>query len=185
MDSPRSTRPLSDLPPRLAENPDYQVIRELGRGGMGVVYLVHNKLMGRDEVLKVMGQHLMSKPKVVERFVREIQAVARLRHDNVVSAYTAMRMGESIVFAMEYVEGMDLAKLVKAKGPLPVPHACLFIHQAALGLQHAHEKGMVHRDIKPGNLMLAKVAAQARGEGARLWPGEGECRGSRGRGPDE
>ncbi len=148
---------LPELPPELANHPDYRIERELGRGGMGVVYLAHNALMGRHEVLKVMGQHLASKPKVVERFVREIQAVARLKHDNIVSAYSAMRMGGSIVFAMEYVEGMDLAKLVKAKGPLPVPHACRFIQQAALGLQHAHEKGMVHRDIKPGNLMLAKA----------------------------
>ena len=57
---------------------------------------------------------------------------------------------------MEYVEGLDLARMVKAKGPLPVAHACNFVHQAALGLQHAHEQGMVHRDIKPGNLMLSR-----------------------------
>ena len=57
---------------------------------------------------------------------------------------------------MEYVEGLDLARMVKAKGPMPVAHACNFMHQAALGLQHAHERGMVHRDIKPGNLMLSR-----------------------------
>ena len=57
---------------------------------------------------------------------------------------------------MEYVEGLDLARMVKAKGPMPVGHACNFTHQAALGLQHAHEQGMVHRDIKPGNLMLSR-----------------------------
>ena len=72
-----------------------------------------------------------------------------------------MRFGESIVFAMEYVEGLDLAKLVKAKGPLPVANACNYAHQAALGLQHAHEHGMVHRDIKPSNLMLAKQGNRA------------------------
>ena len=73
------------------------------------------------------------------------------------TAYSAARIGESIVFAMEYVEGLDLSRLVKAKGPLPVGHACNFVHQAALGLQHAHEEGLVHRDIKPGNLMLART----------------------------
>ena len=78
---------------------------------------------------------------MLDRFLREIRAVARLRHPNIVTAYSAARIGESIVFAMEYVEGLDLAKLVKAKGPLPVAHACIFIHQAALGLQHAHEEG--------------------------------------------
>ena len=65
------------------------------------------------------------------------------------------------MLAMEYVEGLDLAKMVKTKGPLPVAHACYFIHQAALGLQHAHERGMVHRDIKPANLILARDGKKA------------------------
>ena len=143
------------LPPGLADHPDYEIKRELGRGGMGVVYLAHNKLMGRDEVLKVMGRQIMERPGVLDRFLREIRAVAKLRHPNIVTAYHATRLGESIVFAMEYVEGLDLSRMVKAKGPLPVAHACNFVHQAALGLQHAHEEGLVHRDIKPGNLMLS------------------------------
>ncbi len=75
------------LPPGLSDHPDYRVIRELGRGGMGVVYLAHNQLMGRDEVLKVMGRHIIEKPGVLERFLREIRAVARLRHPNIVTAY--------------------------------------------------------------------------------------------------
>ena len=149
------------LPPALAAHPDYEIKRELGRGGMGVVYLAHNRLMGRDEVLKLMGEHLMGDPGVLERFLREIQSVARLRHANIVTAYHATRLGGSIVFAMEYVEGLDLSKLVKTKGPTPVAHACLFIHQAALGLQHAHEKGLVHRDIKPHNLMLSREGNKA------------------------
>jgi hypothetical protein len=149
------------LPPGLADHPDYRIIRELGRGGMGVVYLAHNQLMGRDEVLKVMGRHIIEKPGVMERFLREIRSVAKLRHTNIVTAHTAFRLGESIVFAMEYVDGYDLSKLVKAKGPLSVAHATNFIYQAALGLQHAHEEGMVHRDIKPGNLMLSRKGGRA------------------------
>ena len=109
------------LPPGLAAHPDYEIKRELGRGGMGVVYLAHNRLMGRDEVLKVMGQHLMERPGVLERFLREIRSVAKLRHPNIVTAYHATRLGQSVLFAMEYVEGLDLSKLVKAKGPMPVP----------------------------------------------------------------
>ena len=128
---------------------------------MGVVYLAHNTLMGRDEVLKVMGRQIMERPGVLDRFLREIRAVARLRHPNIVTAYHASRLGESIVFAMEYVEGLDLSKMVKAQGPLPVAHACYFVYQAALGLQHAHEEGLVHRDIKPGNLMLARKGDKA------------------------
>jgi serine/threonine protein kinase/formylglycine-generating enzyme required for sulfatase activity len=146
------------LPPGLADNPDYEIKKELGRGGMGVVYLAHNTLMGRDEVLKVMSRQIIEKPGVLDRFLREIRAVAKLRHPNIVTAYSATRIGESIVFAMEYVEGLDLSKMVKAKGPLPVAHACNFVYQSALGLQHAHEEGLVHRDIKPGNLMLSRRA---------------------------
>ena len=116
--------PASTLPPGLADNPDYEIKRELGRGGMGVVYLAHNTLMGRDEVLKVMGRQVIERPGVLDRFLREIRAVARLRHPNIVTAYSAVRLGESIVFAMEYVDGLDLARMVKAKGPLPVAHAC-------------------------------------------------------------
>src|SRR5271157_2973605 len=149
------------LPPGLSDHPDYRVIRELGRGGMGVVYLAHNQLMGRDEVLKVMGRQIIEKPGVLDRFLREIRAVARLRHPNIVTAYSAFRLPDSIVFAMEFVDGYDLSKLVKTKGPLSVAHASNFIHQAALGLQHAHEEGMVHRDIKPGNLMLARKGDRA------------------------
>jgi serine/threonine protein kinase/WD40 repeat protein len=151
--------PAHTLPPGLA--PDYEIKRELGRGGMGVVYLAHNTLMGRDEVLKVMGRQIMERPGVLERFLREIRAVAKLRHPNIVTAYHATRFGESIVFAMEYVEGLDLSKMIKAKGPLPVSHACNFICQSALGLQHAHEEGLVHRDIKPGNLMLTRSGKKA------------------------
>ena len=149
------------LPEGLAEHPDYQIKRELGRGGMGVVYLAHNTLMGRDEVLKVMSQEVVVRPGVLDRFLREIRAVGRLRHPNIVSAYSAIRIGESIVFSMEYVDGLDLSRMVKVKGPLPVAHACHFVYQAALGLQHAYEEGLVHRDIKPGNLMLSRRGDRA------------------------
>ena len=153
--------PPDTMPPGLADHPDYEVVRELGRGGMGVVYLAQNRLMGRLEVLKVVGGHLVERPGVRDRFLREIQSAARLQHKNIVAAYSALRLGDGIVLAMEYVEGDDLAKLVKTGGPLPVANACYFIYQAALGLQHAHERGMVHRDIKPANLILAKEGKKA------------------------
>jgi serine/threonine protein kinase len=153
--------PADTLPPGLADHPDYEIKRELGRGGMGVVYLAHNTLMGRDEVLKVMGRQIMERPGVLDRFIREIRAVAKLRHPNIVAAYHATRLGESIVFAMEYVDGLDLSKMVKSKGALPVGHACNFVYQSALGLQHAHEEGLVHRDIKPANLMLSRKGDKA------------------------
>jgi serine/threonine protein kinase len=159
--APNFTPPIESLPAELVDHPDYEIVRELGRGGMGVVYLANNRLMGRPEVLKVVGSHLVERPRVLDRFLREIRSAAMLQHANIVTAYNAMRLGQSVVLAMEYVEGLDLAKMVKAKGPLPVAHACNFIHQAALGLQHAHERGMVHRDIKPANLILARDGKKA------------------------
>ncbi len=149
------------LPPGLAGHPDYEVLSELGRGGMGVVYLAKNTLMGRMEVLKVIGRNLTERSGVLDRFLREIRSVARLRHPNIVAAYHAFRIEAGLVFAMEHVDGFDLSKMVKNRGPLPVAHACLFAHQAALGLQHAHEEGMVHRDIKPGNLMVTRRGKKA------------------------
>jgi serine/threonine protein kinase len=153
--------PALGLPAGLAGHPDFEIKRELGRGAMGVVYLAHNHLMGRDEVLKVMGPHILERPGVLDRFLREIRAVARLRHPNIVAAYHAMRLGDSIVFAMEYVQGLDLSRMLKASGPLPVANACYFAYQTALGLQHAHDEGLVHRDIKPGNLMLTSAGDKA------------------------
>jgi serine/threonine protein kinase len=149
------------LPPGLADHPDYNVIRELGQGAMGTVYLARNRRIGRYEALKVVSSHLIKRRGVLDRFLGEIRIAARLYHTNIVTAYSATRLGESIVFAMEYVEGLDLAKLVRAKGPLPVANACNYAQQAALGLQHVHERGMVHRDIEPSNLMLARQGSRA------------------------
>jgi serine/threonine protein kinase len=151
---PANQTPIPNLPPELAANEQYEILRELGRGGMGVVYLAKNKLMDRLEVLKVINKKLLDHPGAIERFLREIRSAAKLSHANVVGAYSAVQSGDLLAFAMEYVEGQDLASLVKSRGPLPVVHACYYVQQAALGLQHAHEEKMVHRDIKPQNLIL-------------------------------
>jgi serine/threonine protein kinase len=160
---PRAVAPPSALalPPGLADHPDYQVLRELGRGGMAVVYLAENTLLGRKEVLKVVGGHIVSQAGVLDRFLREIRTAAHLRHPNIVTAYSAFRLGDSLVLAMEYVEGPDLSRMVQANGPLPIAQACHFVAQAAMGLQHAHEHGLVHRDIKPANLILALEGKRA------------------------
>ena len=144
----------ADLPPELAHHPRYRILRELGRGGMGVVYQARQTLMNRPVVIKVINRALLDHPDAVERFRREVQAAARLSHPNIVTAYDAEQAGDLHLLVMEFVPGQDLADVLKKKGPLPVAHACHYARQAALGLQHAHERGMVHRDIKPHNLMV-------------------------------
>src|SRR5262249_4228321 len=83
-------------------------------------------------------------------------------HPNIVTAHDAAQVGDTHFFVMEYVEGIDLGKLVKDTGPLPVAQACAYVRQVALGLQHAHEKGMVHRDIKPSNILLSLQEGQVK-----------------------
>lgn len=157
--TPTVTHVPSDLPPELRDHPQYEVVRELGRGGMGVAYLARNKLMDRPEVLKVVGKHLLDSPCAAERFQREIRSAAKLSqpsHPNIVTAHAAFQAGDLLVFAMEFVEGETLAQVVKARGPLPVVNACYYAQQVAKGLQHACDCEMVHRDIKPQNLILAR-----------------------------
>jgi serine/threonine-protein kinase len=95
----------------------------------------------------------VNRPDLVARFLREIQAVAKLRHPNIVAASTASRIDEDgeVFLVMEDVDGVDLARYVRDRGPLPVAQACALACQVAEALQHAHEQGMVHRDIKPSN----------------------------------
>jgi serine/threonine protein kinase len=142
-------------PPELANYAEFELIKELGQGGMGTVYLAKNRMMDRLEVLKVISQSLLDHPGAIERFQQEIRSAAKLAHPNIVAAYSVRRPGDLLVFAMEYVRGQDLSEVVKLRGRLPVANAAFYIHQVANGLQHAFEKGMVHRDIKPNNLMLA------------------------------
>ena len=121
---------------------------------MGVVYLARHRLMDRPVALKVLNQRLTARQGAVERFRGEVQAAAKLDHPNVVRVHDADQAGDLHFLVMEFVEGTDLARLVRERGPLPVPVACGYARQAAVGLQHAHERGLVHRDVKPSNLML-------------------------------
>jgi serine/threonine-protein kinase len=136
---------------------DYEIVEELGRGGMGIVYKARHLRMDRLVALKLIDRRHLSDPEAVSRFYLEVQAAAKLHHPNVVIAYDAGQVGRMHFFAMELVDGTDLGRLVTETGALPVLQACDFIRQAALGLQHAHERGMVHRDIKPTNLLVTWV----------------------------
>jgi serine/threonine protein kinase/tetratricopeptide (TPR) repeat protein len=146
--------PPKDLPPELANYSKYRFLRELGRGGMGVVYQAEQTVMGRTVAVKVINPSVLDHPDALPRFQGEVIAAAKLDHPNIVRAYDAEQVGSMHLLVMEYVEGASLADLVVKKGLLSVAHACHYIRQAALGLQHAFEQGMVHRDIKPHNLMV-------------------------------
>jgi formylglycine-generating enzyme required for sulfatase activity/tRNA A-37 threonylcarbamoyl transferase component Bud32 len=135
----------------------YILLERLGEGGMGQVFKARHRLMNRTVALKLIRNEVITHPQAVRRFRQEIEAAAKLSHPNIVLAHDANEVDGKHFLTMEYVEGTDLAKLIKQQGPLPVEQACDFIRQAALGLQHAHERGLVHRDIKPSNLLLVKA----------------------------
>ncbi|MFL5342794.1 MAG: serine/threonine-protein kinase [Gemmataceae bacterium] len=139
----------------------YILLELLAEGGMGLVYRARHRLMGRVVALKVIRCERLSKPEAVRRFQRETQLAAQISHPNIVMAFDANQVDDVHFIAMEFVDGIDLGKLVKQKGPLPLKEACEYVRQAALGLQHAHERGLVHRDIKPSNLLLTMAKGEA------------------------
>ncbi|MBL8798140.1 MAG: protein kinase [Planctomycetia bacterium] len=134
----------------------YLILDRLGAGGTGQVFRVLHQQAKRVEALKLILKDKLSDKEIVQRFHREVKLTSQLTHPNIVRALDAGQLGATHFMTMEYVEGTDLAKLVKQRGPLPVAEACGYIRQAALGLQHAHERGLVHRDIKPHNLLLGR-----------------------------
>ncbi len=144
------------VPEFLKGHPRYHVLRWLGSGGMGTVYCAEHRVLQRLVALKIINPELLANTTAVDRFVGEARAAARLSHPNVVAVYDAETAGGAHFLAMEYVAGTDLARVVLRQGPLPVSLACDYIRQAALGLEHAHQHGMVHRDITPRNLMLTE-----------------------------
>ena len=132
----------------------YKIIRKLGQGGMGMVFLAEHQRMKRLVALKVLPPQLTRQPAAIQRFQREVHALARLSHPNIVTAFDADEARGLHLLVMEYVDGTDLSVLVKKQGPLPVDRAIDFIIQAARGLEYAHKRGMVHRDIKPSNILV-------------------------------
>jgi WD40 repeat protein len=144
---------VTEVPAELLEHPRYRVLALLGHGGMGAVYRAEHRRMERLVALKVIHPGLLRNNLAVERFHQEVRAAALLQHPNIVTAHDADTAGSLHFLVMEHVEGITLWQQVTLRGRLRVREACDCIYQAALGLQHAHEKGMVHRDIKPHNLM--------------------------------
>jgi predicted Ser/Thr protein kinase len=143
--------PPSRHAPMLSE--DYEVVRELGRGGMGVVYLARQKSLGREVAVKVLSPAVASHAGLVERFLAEARHMAQVRHPNVVAVYEAGQAGGEPYFTMEYIPGEPLAARLTV-GPLTPSHAAALIRQVAEAVAHAHSRGIVHRDLKPANVLL-------------------------------
>jgi serine/threonine protein kinase len=134
--------------------PGYKILGMLGRGGMAMVYKARQLRTQRLVAVKVIDRSLADDPEIVARFRQEQALTTRLTHPNLVAAYDAGRAAGCPYLVMEFVPGDDLEGLGQRHGPLPVAETCEIIRQAALGLQHLHEQGLVHRDVKPSNLML-------------------------------
>ncbi|MDP6060381.1 MAG: serine/threonine-protein kinase, partial [Pirellulaceae bacterium] len=122
---------------------------------MGTVYKALHLQLQKIVALKVLPSERMKDGQAVSRFHREMTAVGRLSHQNIVGAHDAGEHEGTHYLVMEYVDGVDLSELVHRIGRLPIADACELVRQAAIGLQHAHEHSLVHRDIKPRNLLLA------------------------------
>ncbi len=132
----------------------YKLLDHLGTGGMSSVYLGEHVLMQRRVAIKVLPANRVADTSYLARFHREAQAAAALDHRNIVRAYDVDNDGNTHYLVMEYVEGRDLQHMVAEDGPLPYAAAAEYIRQAAEGLEHAHQAGLIHRDVKPGNLLL-------------------------------
>jgi serine/threonine protein kinase/WD40 repeat protein/CubicO group peptidase (beta-lactamase class C family) len=150
---PGSYRAAQPVPEQLRE---YQLLNQLGKGGMGTVYRAIHTSLGKLVALKVLSAQFTSDPAAVARFRREMRAAGQLSHPNIVQATDAGEVDGLHFLVMEFIEGSDLAALVRKRGPLPIADACEVVRQAALGLEHAHAHGLVHRDVKPSNLLLAR-----------------------------
>ncbi|MHB8902350.1 MAG: serine/threonine-protein kinase [Thermoguttaceae bacterium] len=134
----------------------YRLLELLGRGGMGSVFAAEHKAFGRRVALKIISKQTGRDPEQLGRFLEEARRIAALDHPNIVRAFDVDHEGERYFLVMEYVEGRNLQQIVESDGPLSVDRAVRYVRQAALGLAHAHQRNMIHCDIKPGNLIVGQ-----------------------------
>jgi eukaryotic-like serine/threonine-protein kinase len=135
----------------------YHILKKLGEGGMGTVYLAEHVKMGRKAALKVMNPGMNTDADAIARFNREAANASRLNHPNVCAIYDFGETSDGLIYlAMEFIEGESLTSLIEKNGSLAAPRAATIVHQAADALAVAHDYGIVHRDLKPDNIMIAK-----------------------------
>jgi len=135
---------------------NYRILKELGKGGMGVVYKAHQLSLGRPVAMKVLPTHLTSDPSFVKRFQNEARAIAKLNHPNIVQIYDIGHEDDIHYYTMEFIEGPTLDEMIYKEGFLSSDRTLTIISQVSKALQYAHSQGIVHRDIKPSNIMIAK-----------------------------
>jgi serine/threonine-protein kinase len=139
---------------RAAIRGEFDIAGELGHGGMAAVYLAHDIALDKKVAIKVMAPTLMADPTMVERFMQEARLVARLEHPNIVTVHAAKKAGGLHFFVMKYVEGRELESVLQQSGALPLHVVQALLHEVGSALQYAHEHGVVHRDVKPSNIMI-------------------------------
>jgi serine/threonine-protein kinase len=139
----------------------YSIERELGRGGMGVVYLAREVRLDRPVALKLLPPSLAARPELRDRFLREARTAAKLSHPNIIPIYAVDEVGEYVFFAMAYVEGETLTERVRLRGPLAPTDAARLLREVAWALAYAHAQGVIHRDVKPDNIILEAGSGRA------------------------
>src|SRR5688572_15187615 len=132
----------------------YKLLRHIGTGGMSSVYLAEHMLMHRQRAIKVLPKGRVNDSSYLQRFHLEAQATASLDHPNIVRCYDVDNDGDTHFIVMEFIEGKDLNNVVRQEGRLPLELACNYIAQSAEGLAHAHQSNLIHRDVKPANLLV-------------------------------
>lgn len=139
----------------------YSILRELGRGGMGVVYLAHEVHLDRLVAIKLLPPEFSARPQLRERFVREARLAAKLSHPNIIAIHTVDQTDEFVYYVMAYVDGETLAERVHARGPLSATDAMRMLREVAWALGYAHQQGLVHRDVKPDNILIESGTGRA------------------------
>ena len=152
----QATGPVEGLQARLQRivAAEYRIERMLGRGGMGMVFLAQDMTLEREVAIKVLPPDFSSDPQVIKRFQQEAKTAAKLDHPNIIPIYRVESEGGLNYFVMKYISGTSLEDLLDKKEPLPVPEIQRILWEAACALGHAHQRGVVHRDVKPANIMF-------------------------------